>query len=263
MTLVLWHDGAHDAPENMARDEALLARAAARTLPGTVLRLFTFAPPGITLGRGQDPAHELDLARLAADGVRWARRPTGGRAIWHEDEWTFSLTTTLSASGWAATPAAAYERTGRLLAAAFATLGVPATLAPGKPAGPGGPRARSGPAPPCFASTARHELVLEGRKLAGIAQRVVRGALLQQGSLLLGDAHTRLADYVAPGGPERGLLREEWRRAAATAGGRLGADRSLGRLAEALAARLSDAQRLRGEVGFEALLREVQPRRSP
>ncbi|HEY6195089.1 MAG TPA: hypothetical protein VI504_08615, partial [Candidatus Eisenbacteria bacterium] len=130
MTLTLWHDGPHDAPENMARDAGLLERAAAGGNPGTVLRLFTFVPAGITLGRAQVPAHELDLARLARDGVRWASRPTGGRAIWHEDEWTFSLATPLSPEGWAPTPAAAYERTARLLARAFQSMDVPALLAP-------------------------------------------------------------------------------------------------------------------------------------
>ena len=263
MTLTLWHDGSHDAPENMARDSALLERAALGEWPGTVLRLFTFAPAGITLGRAQEPERELDLARLARDGVRWASRPTGGRAIWHEEEWTFSLVTSLSAVGWATTPAAAYERTGRLLAKALAALGVPVTLAPGKAPGPGAPRARAGAAPPCFASTARYELVLEGRNLAGIAQRVPRGALLQQGSLLLGDTHTRLADYVRVPEAERETLRAAWRRNAATAGGRLGEDRSLDRLAATLAGLLPDARVLRGEAGSRGLLSDTVPRRSP
>jgi lipoate-protein ligase A len=262
VTLTLWHDGPHDAPANMARDAALLERAAAGALAGGVLRLFTFAPAGITLGRAQVPERELELARVERDGVRWAVRPTGGRAIWHEEEWTFSLATPLSAEGWAATPAEAYERTGRLLASAFRLLGVPAALAAGSVRGSAAPRARAGAAPPCFASTARHELVLDGRKLAGIAQRAVRGALLQQGSLLLGDSHTRLADYVRVPDSERDALRAEWRLGAATAGSRLGPDRSLARLAEALVSLLPDARVLRGEAGASALLTDAVPRRS-
>jgi len=58
----------------------------AGSLPGPLVRLFTFAPAGITIGRAQDPGRELDLPRLERDGVAWAARPTGGRAIWHEDE---------------------------------------------------------------------------------------------------------------------------------------------------------------------------------
>src|SRR5262249_54804346 len=151
--MILWQDGGHDAPANMACDAALLERAASGRLDETVLRLFTFAPPGVALGRGQDPARELDPGALARAGVRWAGRPTGGRAIWHEDEWTSSLVTRLGPAGWANSAAAAYERTGRLLAAAFQRLGVPAVLAPGSPRGPGAPRARDGAAPPCFTST--------------------------------------------------------------------------------------------------------------
>jgi lipoate-protein ligase A len=260
--LTLWRDGPDDVAVHMNRDAVLLERAAAGELPGTVLRLFTFAPAGITLGRAQDPAHELDLDRLARDGVLWARRPTGGRAIWHEQEWTFSLTTRLSPDGWAETPAAAYERTGHLLARAFQTMGVPAMLAPGSVRGPGPPRSRDGAAPPCFASTARHELLLEGRKLAGIAQRAVRGALLQQGSLLLGDAHARLADYVRVPEERRAALRNDWRLVAATAGTRLGADRSLARLAGALASLLPEAERMAADAGVRALLSEDSARRA-
>ncbi len=240
MPITLWPDEPHDAPTQMARDTALLESAAAGTLPRTVLRLYTFDPPGITLGRAQDPARELDRAALERDGVRWARRPTGGRAIWHDEEWTFSLVTRLEPGGWARTPSAAYERTGRLLAEAFQLMGVPVALAPGSPSGPGAPRARSGSAPPCFASTARHELVLDARKMAGIAQRVVRGALLQQGSLLLGDSHATLARYVPAEADERSRLAAAWRDAAAPAGRWLGTDRSLARLAGVLEGLLDD-----------------------
>jgi len=230
--MILWLDGAHDAVTNMARDAERLERAASERLHEPVLRLFTFDPPGITLGRAQDPARELDLAALTRAGVSWATRPTGGRAIWHEEEWTFSLVTPLGPGGWADSAAAAYERTGRLFAAALQRLGVPAVLAPGSPRGPGAPRARAGAAPPCFASTARHEILLEGRKLAGIAQRVSRGALLQQGSVLLGESHTRLAEFVPA--PDREGLRRELGATAATAGPWLGPDRSLARLHDVL-----------------------------
>lgn len=239
----LWCDGAHDAPHNMALDAAALDRMASGG-HGTRVRLFTFAPAGITLGRAQEPARELDLARLASEGVRWATRPTGGRAIWHDEEWTFSLVTTLGPQGWARTPAAAYERTGRWLAAAMRALGVPVDLAPGSSRGVGAPRLRDGAAPPCFASTARYELVLEGRKFAGVAQRSMRGALLQQGSLLLGDSHTRLANFVAIPDDGRAALRDRIRAEATPAGPWLGGDCRLERLAEAMVSTLPEAERV-------------------
>jgi lipoate-protein ligase A len=251
--LLLWLDTAHDAPANMARDAALLERAAGGA-DDTVLRLFRFAPPGITLGRSQDPARELELERLERAGVRWARRPTGGRAIWHDEEWTFSLATRLGPGGWASTPAAAYERTARLLASALARLGVPAELSPGTRVG--APRVPSGAAPPCFASTARHELTLGGRKLAGIAQRVHGGALLQQGSLLLGGSHAELARWVRADDATRTALADALRAASADAGAYVGADRSLARFEDALAAILRSQvslTRAKGERGATSL----------
>ena len=117
--MILWCDGAHSPAENMRRDAALLAAAVADPARMTVLRLFRFAPPGITLGANQVPEHELDVERLRAAGIEWAVRPTGGRAIWHDEEWTFSLACRLGPTGWAATGREAYARTAGVLARAF------------------------------------------------------------------------------------------------------------------------------------------------
>jgi len=256
MTTLLWLDGGNDVAAHMARDAALLERAAAGALAAPVLRLFAFDPPGITLGRSQDAAAELDLERLSRAGVRWASRPTGGRAIWHEEEWTFSLAARLSSDGWAADARAAYERTARLLVRALRSLGVPAVLSPGSPRAAGPPRARAGATPPCFASTARHELTLDGKKLAGIAQRATRGVLLQQSSLLLGPAHAKLARWVRGNDADRAALEAEWRDAAAAAADYLGEDRSLERLAGALERSLAaegGVHRLDREEGARAL----------
>ncbi len=180
--MILWCDGGHGPAENMRRDAALLDAAAAGA--GPVLRLFTFVPAGITLGRAQDPARELDLARCAAAGVPWAVRPTGGRAVYHDEEWTYSIAAGLADPSWGGGLEVAYGHVSRLIVASLARLGVPAMLSPGAARGDLAPRSATGAAAPCFASTARHEIVLEGRKLVGSAQRRTARALLQQGSLL-------------------------------------------------------------------------------
>jgi len=248
--MILWCDGGHSPAENMRRDAALLA--AAQAAPGAghaVLRLFRFAPAGITLGANQRPERELDLERVGVAGIAWAVRPTGGRAIWHDEEWTFSLACRLGPGGWAADAATAYARTTGLLAEAFRALGVPVERSPGTPRGVGSPRGAGAPAAPCFASTARHELTLAGRKFAGVAQRESRGALLQQGSLLLGDSHLRLADWLRVDGPERDRVRAVLAGATAHAGAWLPADAPLERLADALAALLPGTERISGEAG--------------
>lgn len=242
--MIVWCDGAHDAPANMLRDATLLA-AGARADREPVLRLFRFAPPGITLGRSQEPARELDLGRCVRDGVKWAVRPTGGRAIFHAEEWTYSLAAAISHPEWGGTLRRAYERTSWLVLASLRRLGVPAELAPrAERRGAERPRTPAGAAPPCFASIARHEIVLAGRKLVGSAQRRTAHALLQQGSVLLGPGHLRLADYLALPEPSREATRATLAAAAADAGAHLAPDEPLETWAAALMTELGRGGRL-------------------
>lgn len=240
--MILWCDGAHDPAENMRRDHALLAAAQAGAEP--LLRLFRFAPPGVTLGMNQDPARELDLARCASDGVPWAVRPTGGRAIFHAEEWTYALAAPLDHGDWGGGLEEAYARTSALIVRSLLRLGVPAAFAPR--AGPEpSPAARGhgGPTPPCFAHAARHEVVLEGRKLVGSAQRRTARALLQQGSVLLGPGHLRLADYLPLPESRRERVRASLARVTATAAPWIGLEPPLERWADALTAELGPRSR--------------------
>ncbi len=250
--MILWCDGAHDAPENMRRDAALLAGV--ERGGEAVLRLFRFAPPGITLGRSQDPARELDLERCRAAGVLWAVRPTGGRAIYHDEEWTYACAAPLADPVWGGTLAAAYQALSGLVVRSLAALGVPATLAAGSARGSLAPREARGAAAPCFASTARHEVVLDGRKLVGSAQRRTARAWLQEGSLLLGPAHLRLVEFLAVAETERGRLRAALERSSVDLRPLLGERAALERWADALLAVLpSGTRRLDGDAGHEAL----------
>jgi len=246
--MILWCDGAAGPGANMQRDAALLAAAEAGA--GPVLRLYRFEPAGITLGRGQAPGTTLDLARCARDGVGWAVRPTGGRAIFHDQEWTLGLAAPLDDPQWGGSLERAYDALAGLVLRALLRLGVPAALTrrhPGRGAGPGAAGAG------CFAATARHELVVGDRKLVGIAQRRTRTALLQQGSLLLGPSHLRLCDYLAAGEDARERERDALSRAATHAGSWLGAGAPIERWAAALMAELpAGARRL--DAGAGAIL---------
>jgi lipoate-protein ligase A len=282
--MILWCDGAHAPDENMRRDAALLAGLeASESRADAVLRLFRFAPYGITLGHSQKAEQVLDLDRCRADGVPWAVRPTGGRAIFHAEEWTYSLAAEIEDPLWGGSLSQAYERAASLVLRSLVRLGVPAALAArgvgarvgaaelddgprpaeirphGAGAEHGDERAREGAAASspgrdpsraaCFASTARHEIVLGGRKLAGSAQRRGARALLQQGSVLLGPGHERLADYLKLPEAQRAAARAGLAMAAAHAGPALGPDPPLERWADALMAELSGARRLDGAAG--------------
>jgi lipoyl(octanoyl) transferase len=163
-------------PENMALDEALMARA--RRTGETVLRVYAWARPTLSFGRNQRAVGLYREQTLAERGIGVVRRPTGGRALLHHREITYSVTAPCDDNGTLLTE---YGRINALLCTALGSLGVPVVVAT--------PSARA-PAPsaaPCFAEPSRGELTLHGRKLVGSAQWRDRGAMLQHGSILIDD----------------------------------------------------------------------------
>jgi lipoate-protein ligase A len=166
----------------MALDEALMARA--RRTGETVLRVYAWSAPTLSLGRNQRAAGLYHLAALEQRGISVVRRPTGGRALIHHREVTYSVTapTTVEESA-----RSTYAAINALLVAALTSLGVRASLA--TPAEP----ARAPTSLPCFVEPAAGELVLDGRKLAGSAQWRDDGALLQHGSILVDDDQSALS----------------------------------------------------------------------
>jgi lipoate-protein ligase A len=259
-SVILWCDGAHDPRENMRRDAALLDAAEDPGRPSEpVLRLFRFEPPGITLGRSQSPTLELDLDRCRRDGVPWALRPTGGRAIFHAQEWTFSLASPIQDRTWGGDLMHAYAAVADLILRSLIRLGVPAAMSDDRyRASPF--HDRRGRAAACFASQARHEIVLGDRKLVGIAQRRTAHALLEQGSLLLGPGHLRLVDYLAFASAERSSARARLDATACDAGAYLGSQPALQLWADALAQELPRGTRRVDAAAGASLL---TPARSP
>src|SRR5215472_7301021 len=112
-------------PENMARDDALLHEAAASG--SAFLRLYRWSPPCLSFGRNEPALARYDRAEIERRGWDVVRRPTGGRAVWHEDEVTYAVAAPIAAFGSLAT---SYRAIHEHLAAALRSLGVPAQLAP-------------------------------------------------------------------------------------------------------------------------------------
>ena len=198
MLLRLLHTPPLDGARNMALDEALLARA--RRTGDVVVRAYTWTRPTLSLGRHQTARGVYSPELAAAHGIDVVRRPTGGRAVLHARELTYSVTAPVDALG--ASLRASYEQINALLANALAALGV--ATAGAAPAG----RARRPDGAPCFDAPAAGELVAgeRARKLVGSAQWREAGALLQHGSVLLADdqallsccAVGEIASYDAP-----------------------------------------------------------------
>lgn len=160
---------------NMALDEALMRRAA-RT-GNAVFRVYSWSAPVVSLGRNQRARGCYDQMEARRRGIRFVRRPTGGRALLHHREVTYSATLP---AGSPAEARAVYEFLSEVLLAALSRLGVSATRPSGTVAIPPGLR-------PCFDVPAEHEIAVAGRKLVGSAQWRHGGALLQHGSILVRD----------------------------------------------------------------------------
>jgi lipoyl(octanoyl) transferase len=172
--------------ENMARDSALQARAA-RT-GETVFSIYSWTRPTLSFGRHQPAAGLYDIEKIRSANVDVVRRPTGGRAILHDHEVTYSVTApTVDAEPLRAT----YARINRILLDGLGRLGVNAELASATDRAPA-PSTR-----PCFEAPGEGELVACGNKLVGSAQWRDDGALLQHGSILVDDDQSSLPLFAA------------------------------------------------------------------
>lgn len=206
--------GAHDGDWNMRFDVARAEALAAGTAQ-PMLRVYRWEPWCISLGRHQ-AEDDIDGAALLAAGYTMVRRPTGGRAILHAEELTYSVVIPSEGRG--------VMEVYRLISDALAESLRP--LLPGidmAKAQPDFQRLYKEPGGiPCFSSSARYEIEYGGRKLVGSAQRRFGSAVLQHGSILLGPAHLRLADFLALPAGERELIRRDMERHTVTAADILG-----------------------------------------
>ena len=177
----------------MALDEALAATARAGGPP--TLRLYGWDVPSVSLGRFQ-PVEDLELSALK--GIPYVRRPTGGRAILHGDELTYSFTAPLGLEGMGGGLLETYGVLSQAFMHAFSSLGIQAL---------GGVRGKHAVGndnnPLCFSSASFGEISSGGRKIIGSAQRRWTDGLLQQGSIPLSLDHGGMARVF------RGLDAEE------------------------------------------------------
>ncbi len=166
-----------DAAMNMAIDESVLTHHLNGDVPPT-LRVFRWSQPSISLGRFQSIEREIASEMCQQRGIALVRRPTGGRAVYHRDEFTYSIVTG-KRNGVPAGVVAAYAYLAQGLLAALSLLGVQAVLSD--------ERVSKHPSAACFASSTQADLTSGGFKLIGSAQVWKDDALLQQGSLPLDD----------------------------------------------------------------------------
>ncbi len=194
--------------ENMATDEALLLEASSGRPFSPVLRIYEWSAPTLSVGYLQDTAPFL------GSGVPLVRRITGGRAILHDNEVTYALIVPSGDPLHEQGVHAPYAAVSLAIILALGEFGLEAEFAR-----PESPRAYRKSAA-CFASSARHEVLVNGRKIAAGAQRRVKGGVLLHGSIIFGmdeslwthifgeGAALRTSTVLAERGVERGAFRD-------------------------------------------------------
>lgn len=201
---------------NMAVDEALFLARLRGEAPPTI-RFYAWHPPTLSLGYGQRLEEGIDLEFCRASGVGLVRRLTGGSAVLHDREVTYSVVARASDFLGAEGPLETYRAIGQGLVEGLRRLGVPAELVPpprGESLTPqasvgdalladGKPQVAGRERQPvfCFSRIGSYEIAVSGKKLVGSAQRRRRGGLLQHGSILL-DLDLSLHRRIFPAGPE-------------------------------------------------------------
>ncbi|OPZ84475.1 MAG: Octanoyltransferase LipM [bacterium ADurb.Bin429] len=172
---------------HMAADVAIAeAIRAGQALP--TLRFYRWAPPCVTLGKFQPAEGNVQLDACTDLGYDVVRRPTGGRAILHDHEVTFSIIIAeADLPGAGSNIMESYRALGRALVDGLRRLDLPAELvdrnASARAADPPSVMAAGNPA--CFAAKARCDLMVNEKKLIGSAQLRKDGVIVQQNSLPL------------------------------------------------------------------------------
>jgi lipoate-protein ligase A len=172
----------------MAVDEAILEQIGRGEAPPT-LRLYVWDPACLSLGHAQ-PFSDVDTARLHDRGWDVVRRLTGGRAILHTDELTYSVTGSAEEPVLAGGVLESYNRLAQALLVALHRLGLPVEIKEGKTGDPAIPN------PVCFEVPSTYEITAGGRKLIGSAQARKREGVLQHGSLPLTGDLTRICQAL-------------------------------------------------------------------
>lgn len=171
---------------NMAVDEAILDQLGESS---PTLRLYAWDPACLSLGHAQ-PFTEVDTARLKERGWEVVRRATGGRAILHTDELTYSVTGSAEEPLLAGGVLESYNRIAQALLLAVKNLELPVEMKEGKT------NDRATPNPVCFEVPSTYEITVDGKKLIGSAQARKKEGVLQHGSLPLTGDLTRICQAL-------------------------------------------------------------------
>jgi lipoate-protein ligase A len=203
---MIWHyinTGENDGLSNMEQDMSLVKEA----VPGNiVLRLYRWKPYCVSLGANQSFS-EINAKKVYADGLDIVKRPTGGRAILHSEELTYSVVMPLDGG---VSPRQIYQQLNFALIEGLKIYDPDLTGLELEEIQPNLLSFyKENLSAACFGVPAKNEIKYNGKKVVGSAQRKIGNAVLQHGSIMCGNFHVNLADYLNLNEDEIALVKKE------------------------------------------------------
>ncbi|QHJ72116.1 lipoate--protein ligase family protein [Planococcus halotolerans] len=193
-------DSGHNSPAfNMALDELMLEWLSKGEI-GPTIRFYGWSPAGISIGRFQDADKKIDFQQASAYGAKIVRRQTGGRAVLHDQELTYSVVVPETHPAMPRSVKEAYLVISKGLLEGFRELGIDAEFAIPETS------IEKTESAVCFDKSSWYELLVDGKKAAGSAQMRRKGMILQHGSIPIEIDSVKLFDlfsYPSPGIKQR------------------------------------------------------------
>ncbi|MFA5143309.1 MAG: lipoate--protein ligase family protein [Candidatus Omnitrophota bacterium] len=165
---------------NMALDERIFSRYLDEGIP--VFRVYGWKRPALTYGISQKPDDSLDGPRLARDGIEVVKRITGGGILFHDNEITYSFVCSKADVGEPAGTLVSYREICAFLIRFYDLIGLKASFALES----GDFRNRCAPHELCSAAHEKYDIVINGKKIGGNAQKRKRQVVFQHGSIPIG-----------------------------------------------------------------------------
>jgi lipoyl(octanoyl) transferase len=184
----LLETGDNDCFSNMAIDEALLQDfTACCSIP--VLRIYRWNPAALSIGFSQNPIQDLDLSACKRRNISFVRRMTGGGVIFHDDELTYSIVCSENDLAGRCFAKQTYMLLCSFIIKAYRSMGLDAGFA------------LTGKRPPeagwaCFKQMERYDIVVNGKKIGGNAQKRKKGLIFQHGSIPLGPGVDKVLEFL-------------------------------------------------------------------
>jgi len=168
-----------NAFENMAIDEAIFKESQKGNMPPT-LRFYSWKRDTVSIGYFQNAKREVNLDYCRDNTIDVVRRPTGGKAVLHENDLTYSMVASEENENFSSDIMETYRVISECLIGGLRRIGIEAEMME-----EGRPRTKKTIDAYCFSAPSQYELLVNGRKICGSAQVRAKGIFLQHGSILI------------------------------------------------------------------------------